>query len=191
MQRRHLASWAIVSSSILVAGIGLADGDKWALKSPTGISFSEFKGYESWTMVASSQPDDGSGCGSSPDPGCIKSILGNPVLIKAYSQGIPFNGKPVPDGAAFAKIEWAKSRETVPYAVTVPGKLAEVAFMLKDSKRFPKTDGWGYATFTYDSGSDAWKVKGDGAGPDFAIPCHSCHTVVKDRDFVFTKFPKR
>jgi hypothetical protein len=189
MKRRHIASLAIVSSSIFVAAVVLAAQDKWALRSPTGISFSEFKGYESWTMIGSSQPDDGSGCGSSPDPGCIKSILGNPVLVKAYGEGIPFNGEPVPDGAAFAKIEWAKARETVPYGVTVPGKLAEVAFMLKDSKRFPKTDGWGYATFTYDSANNTWNVKG--SGPDFAVPCHGCHTIVKDRDFVFTSFPKR
>jgi Cytochrome P460 len=191
MKARHIASLAIVSSSILAAGVALAGEEKWTLKSPTGISFSEFKDYDSWQMIGSSQPDDGSGCGSSPDPGCIKSILGNRTLVKAYSQGIPFNGKPVPDGAAFAKVEWAKARETVPYAVTVPGNLAEVAFMLKDSKRFPKTDGWGYATFTYDSASDTWKVKGEGTGSDFALPCHACHTIVKDRDFVFTHYPKR
>ena len=51
---------------------------------------------------------------------------------QAYGAGIPDNGKPVPDGAAFAKIEWQKARETVPYAVTLTGKLAEVSFMLKD-----------------------------------------------------------
>jgi hypothetical protein len=189
MKRHHIASMAIVSSSMLVAAIALAAQDKWALKSPSGISFSEFKGYDSWMMISSSQPDDGSGCGSSPNPGCIKSILGNPVLVKAYRDGIPANGKPVPDGAAFAKIEWAKSRETVTYGVIVPGNLAEVAFMLKDSKRFPKTNGWGYATFTYDNASDAWKAKGD--SPDFVYPCHGCHTIVKDNDFVFTEFGKR
>ena len=123
-------------------------------------------------MVASSQADDGGGCGTSPDPGCIKSILGNPVLIKAYANGIPANGKPVPDGAMFAKIESAKARNTAaPYGVTVPGNLAEVAFMVKDSKRFPKTDGWGYATFRYDTASDTWTAFGD--GPEFVNACHA------------------
>lgn len=138
-------------------------------------------------MVASSQADDGGGCGTSQNPGCIKSILGNPIMIKAYADGIPANGKPVPDGAVFAKIEWAKARNTeAGYGMTVPGNLAEVAFMVKDSKRFPKTDGWGYATFQYDTASDTWKAKSD-----VGASCHACHTVVKARDFVFTHYPKR
>jgi 1,4-alpha-glucan branching enzyme len=83
----------------------------------------------------------------------------------------------------------AKARETVPYAVTLPGELAEVSFMLKDSKRFPKTNGWGYATFQYDAASDRWKAKGDNA--DFVNACHGCHAVVKARDFVFTHYAKR
>ena len=98
--------------------------------------------------------------------------------------------KPVPDGAAFAKIEWAKARDAhAPYGAFVPGPLAEVAFMMKDSKRFPKTNGWGYATFQYDAASDTWTAKGD--NPEFVNTCHGCHTVVKARDFVFTGYPKR
>jgi hypothetical protein len=189
MKRQHIAATAIISSSLLVAGSGIAAEDKWALKSLSGISFSEFKGYDSWAMIGSSQPDDASGCGTSPAPGCIKSIVGNAALVKAYKAGIPDNGKPVPDGAAFAKIEWAKARQTVPYGVTLPGNLAEVSFMLKDSQRFPKTNGWGYATFQYDAKTDTWTSKGD--NPDFVNACHGCHTVVKTRDWVFTHFAKR
>ena len=73
--------------------------------------------------------------------------------------------------------------------MTVPGTYAEVAFMLKDSKRFPKTNGWGYATFKYDAASDKFKVFGD--GPEFVNTCHGCHTLVKARDFVFTNYAKR
>jgi hypothetical protein len=141
-------------------------------------------------MVGPSQADDGSGCGSSPDPGCIKVILGNPAMMKAYADGVPDNGKPVPDGAALTKIEWAKTHNTeAGYGMTVPGNLAEVGFMVKDAKRFPETDGWGYATFTYNAASDTWKPKGD--APDFVQACHGCHTIVKARDFVFTHYPKR
>ena len=189
MKLRHGVSMVLVASSMVVAGVALAEQDRWALKAPNGISFAEFKGYESWQMIGSSQPDDESGCGTSPSPGCIKSIVGNAALVKAYSQGIPANGKPVPDGAAFAKIEWAKARETAPYNVTVPGNLAEVSFMLKDSKRFPKTNGWGYATFQYDAKSDTWKAQGDNA--DFVNACHGCHTVVKSNDWVFTHYARR
>jgi hypothetical protein len=86
-----------------------------------------------------------------------------------YANGIPDNGKPVPDGAVFVKIEWEKGRITVPYGATVPGNLTEVAFMVKDSKRFPRTDGWGYATFQYDTASDTWKAKSD-----VGASCHAC-----------------
>jgi hypothetical protein len=96
---------------------------------------------------------------------------------------------PVPDGAAFAKIEWEKARDAhSPYGAFVPGPLAEVAFVIKDSKRFPETDG-GYATFQYDAAANVWKVKHD--GPEFVYACHGCHTLVKARDFVFTDYPTR
>jgi hypothetical protein len=75
------------------------------------------------------------------------------------------------------------------YGMTVPGNLAEVAFMVKDSNRFPKTDGWGYTTFKYDTASDTWRAFGD--GPEFVDTCHTCHTLVKARDFVWTHYPKR
>lgn len=188
MKLQHIASLMMVSASFFAAGITLA-ADRYTLKSPSGISFSEFKGYEQWQMVTSSQSDDSSGCGTSKDPGCIKSILGNSTAIKMYANGIPANGKPVPDGAVFTKIEWEKARHAVPYGHTLPGKLAEVAFMVKNSKRFPKTDGWGYATFRYDTASDTWKAFGD--GPEFVNACHACHTVVKARDFLYTEYPKR
>jgi hypothetical protein len=192
MKRQQIASMVIViaSASLFAVGITFASQDRFTLKTPNGIAFSEFKGYETWQMIGSSQPDDAGGCGSSPEPGCIKSILGNPAMIKAYSQGIPFNGKPVPDGAAMAKIEWRKHRDpALPYGVTVPGTLMEVAFMVKDSKRFPETNGWGYGTFRYDAAADTWKPFGD--SPAFAKTCHGCHTSVKPRDFVFTEYPKR
>lgn len=190
MKRRHIAAMVIASASVCAVGITFAAQDRYAVTAPNGISFAEFKGYELWQMVGPSQADDGSGCGSSPDPGCIKAILGNPAMMKAYAEGVPDNGKPVPDGAVFTKIEWTKGRNTeAGYGMTVPGNLAEVAFMVKDAKRFPETDGWGYATFTYDAGSDTWKAKGD--APEFADACHGCHTIVKARDFVFTHYPKR
>src|SRR5437867_6922220 len=74
-------------------------------------------------------------------------ILANPVIINAYQSGIPGNGKPFPDGSRMAKIHWnPKKLETFP-AATVPGTLHDVDFMVKDSKRFTDSGGWGWAVF--------------------------------------------
>jgi hypothetical protein len=58
MKLRHGVSMALVASSMVVAGTALAAQHKWALQAPNGISFAEFKGYDSWQMIGSSQPDD-------------------------------------------------------------------------------------------------------------------------------------
>ena len=190
MKRMHIAPAVFISASVLAGGLAVAQQDRFNLTAPNGISFSEFRDYETWQAIASSLPDDATGCGTSPAPGCIKVILGNPAMIRAYKAGIPANGQSIPDGAMMAKIEWQKARDPLSaYGAFVPGALAEVAFMMKDSKRFPQTDGWGYATFKPDGSSEAWKTFGD--GPDFANTCHACHTLVKDRNFVFTKYQRR
>ena len=109
-------------------------------------------------------------------------------MIKAYQAGVPGNGKPFPDGAKMAKIHWnPKKMETFP-AATVPGTQHDVDFMVKDSKRFADSGGWGYAVFDYDTASDTFAPgtmagkppQGNDAKCGFA-----CHTRVKARDYVF------
>ena len=120
----------------------------------------------------------------------MKGILGNPTMIQAYREGIPANGKAVPDGATLAKVEWLQHRYEKPYGVTVPGAQTAVSFMVKDSKRFPDTNGWGYATFVYDAASSTFAPST--ANPTFARGCHACHTAnAKARDFVFTDYATR
>jgi hypothetical protein len=158
-------------------------GDKYALRVPNGLAFSEFRGYEAWQLVSISQDGDH-----------IAAILGNPAMIKAYMSGIPGNGKPFPDGAKLAKIHWnPKKMETFP-AATVPGSQHDMDFMVKDSKRFADSGGWGYATFDYDAASDTFTPgtmadkppQGNDAKCGFA-----CHTRVKMRDYVFTDYGHR
>ena len=190
MKRQHITGLVILAASVFVVGVVVAAQDRFTLKTPNGVAFSEFKGYETWQVIAPSYPDDEGGCGSAPAPGCIKAVLGNPVMIKAYNDGIPANGKPVPDGAAMAKVEWSKKINAAsPYGVTEPGPLIEVGFMVKDAKRFPDTNGWGYATFRHDAASGTWKPFGE--SPAFAKTCHQCHTRVKARDFVYTSYAQR
>ena len=192
MKHRDIMKRSVLVASVLAVGAVLTaqPQDRFTLKAANGIAFSEFRGYDSWQMIATSQPDKEDGCGTS-KVGCMKAILGNPAMIQAYRDGIPANGKQVPDGAVFAKIEWLKGRDSAsPYAVTVPATQTEVSFMLKDSKRFPDTNGWGYATFQYDAPSGAFKPSTQ--NPAFPRVCHGCHTAgAKSRDFVFTGYAKR
>ena len=190
MKRQHITTLMVLAASVSVVSAVLAQPqDRYTLTAANGIAFSEFRGYDAWQLIATSQPDDASGCGTS-KVGCMKAILGNPVMIQAYRDGIPANGKAVPDGAAFAKIEWLKDRDEKPYGVTVPGTQTEMSFMVKDSKRFPDTNGWGYATFAYDAASDTFKPST--TNPSFARGCHGCHTgFAKARDFVFTSYAQR
>jgi hypothetical protein len=178
------AAVAIVALPSLLAGIALAAQDRYSLQVPGGLAFSEFRGYEDWQTVAVSHNGDK-----------LATILGNPVMIEAYKSGIPFNGKPVPDGARMAKIPWmAKKNEAQPGEPLVPGALHDVDFMVKDSKRFADSGGWGYAQFDYDPASETFKPADTSSTPpqEHDAKCgFACHTVVADKDYVFTAYPKR
>jgi Cytochrome P460 len=71
--------------------------DKYSLKVPGGLAFSDFKGYEDWQAVGPSLTDA---------QGVIRLIVANPVMTGAYLQGVPGNGKPFPEGSKIAKIVW-------------------------------------------------------------------------------------
>ena len=167
----------------VVAALALAAQDKYTVKVPGGLAFSEFRGYEAWQAISISRNER-----------VVAVILGNPVMIDAYRAGNPGNGKPVPDGAKMAKIHWKpKQNEFFPDA-TVPGSLLNVDFMVKDSKRFADSGGWGYAVFDYDAASDTFKP-GTAAGTppqgNDAKCGFACHMKVKTRDYVFTEYGKR
>jgi hypothetical protein len=173
----------MVAASIIGVGVALAAQDKYTLKVPGGLAFSEFRGYESWEVVSVS--DDG---------GLLAVIVANPVMIGAYKAGVPVNGKPFPDGAKMAKIHYnPKKLETFP-AATVPGTLHDVDFMVKDSKRFTDSGGWGYAVFDYNAKSDTFTpgtLSGKPPQGNDAKCGFACHTTVKTRDYVFTDYGKR
>ena len=116
-------------------------------------------------------------------------------MIDAYKQGVPANGKPFPDGAKMAKIHWnPKKQEAYPGQPTVPGTQHDVDFMVKDSTRFADSAGWGWGAFIYDAASDTFRpATGADRPPQEAdAKCGlACHTVVKERDYVFTEYGKR
>src|SRR6187401_1687248 len=169
--------------AVLAAGAAISAQDKYSVKVPNGLAFSEFKGYESWETISISQ-----------NGGLIATILGNPAMIDAYKAGIPGNGKPFPDGAKMAKVHWNPKQNTIFPNATVPGTLAYVDLMMKDSKRFADSGGWGYAVFDYDNASDAFTPGTTAGTPPQANDAKcgfACHTRARARDYVFTEYGKR
>ena len=157
--------------------------DKYTVKVPGGLGFSEFRGYESWETIATSVNDK-----------LTAVIVGNPVMIAAYKAGIPGNGKPFPEGARMAKIHWNPQKNSFFPNTTIPGTLHDVDFMVKDSKRFAESGGWGYAAFKYDTASATFTPGTTADQPPQANDAKcgfACHTIVKTRDYVFTDYGKR
>ena len=167
----------------LAGGWAFAEQDRFTLRVPNGLAFSEFRGYESWQVISVSHNGN-----------LLAATLGNPVMIKAFEAGTPGNGQAFPDGAKMAKIHWnTKKMELFPGA-TVPDTQHDVDLMMKDSKRFASSGGWGYAVFEYDSASGTFRPgtqadkppQGNDASCGFA-----CHSAVKSKDYVFTEYPHR
>src|ERR1700675_5097671 len=184
MKKNQITAIAFAAVVLTVlGGMALAQQDKYTLKVPGGLTFSEFRGYEGWQVVATSQ-----------NARLVAVILANPEMIEAYLAGIPGNGKPFPDGAKMAKIHWnPKKMETFP-AATVPGAQHDMDFMVKDSKRFADSGGWGWAVFEYDAATDTFTPGTLASTPPQANDAKcgfECHTSVKARDYVFTDYGHR
>jgi hypothetical protein len=150
--------------------------DKYSLKTSSGIAFSDFRGYEDWSVASSARTDE-----------VLKVIVANPAMIKAYKAGVPGNGQPFPDGSMIVKLQWKPKKSTeAPFVVDVPDVFKQVFVMEKDSKRFPKSGGWGYAVFNYDAASDKFT-----ADPSPSDCGNTCHTAVKAKDYIFHPYQKR
>jgi len=178
---------AIVTTTVVLTvlgGVAVLAQDRYTLKIPDGLAFSEFRGYETWQVVSVSHPAAAS---EMTGDEVLNVIVANPVMIDAYVSGIPGNGKPFPDGAKTVKIQYIpKKSAEAPSTVAIPDRLRNVAFMAKDSKRFANSAGWGYGVFNFDSVSDRFTPEGTGASCGVG-----CHARVKTKDYVFTAYQKR
>src|SRR5205823_14186293 len=84
MKNRGMPTIATVTALVsALGGSAMAAQDKYTVKVPGGLAFSEFRGYEAWQVVSISQ-----------DGGLFAAILANPAMIDAYRAGVPGNGKP-------------------------------------------------------------------------------------------------
>jgi Cytochrome P460 len=146
--------------------VPLAFGDGGDDSSPIfGVKIPD--GYRQWELVAPSHE-----AGSFDE---LRGILGNAVAMKAYQEGV----LPFPDGAMLAKLAWKQVPSAEFDGAFVPGHTTTVQIMVKDSKKYASTGGWGFGRFI------------DGKAVDQAQheTCFACHQAnVRDHDFVFTRF---
>ena len=137
------------------------------------------KGYRNWQLISVNHLAGG-------NLKQVRAQLGNDVAMSAFREGkLPF-----PDGAIIAALHWnevSSDENDKVLAIGFPGAgiqsfvagpAANVQFMVKDSKKYAATDGWGFADFTNGKpGNEALHKR-----------CFSCHEPAKDRDFVFTRY---
>lgn len=174
---------ATIAVAATLVGAAFAAQDRYSVQVPGGLAFSDFRGYEDWQTIAVSHNGDK-----------LATILGNPAMIEAYKAGFG-DGKPVPDGAKIAKIHWVEKKdEAQPGEPAVPGALHDIDFMVKDAKKFADSGGWGYAQFDYNAAADTFKPADTSSSPpqEHDAKCgFACHTIVANKDYVFTAYPKR
>jgi hypothetical protein len=121
-------------------------------------------GYRQWELIAPSH-----------SPGELKGILGNETALKAYRAGkLPF-----PDGSVLVKLSWKRDPLAGFDGDFVPGHPTMVQVMVKDSKRYAETGGWGFGRFIDGKPADA-------AQHQACFACHSKNAQVRETDFVFT-----
>jgi mono/diheme cytochrome c family protein len=131
---------------------------------PNGIEYIE--GYGSWKAISTTDRFDNE---------TMRVIFANDVAVKAIEDQ---HTDPWPDGVVFAKVAWKE--KTDGHGNITPGEFYQAEFMIKDSKRYADTKGWGWARWR---GMDL-KPYGKDAG--FTNECISCHAPQKDNDYVFT-----
>lgn len=132
---------------------------------PNGIAF--LPDYKNWQAISTTDRADNN---------TLRQILGNDIAVEAIAEN---QINPWPDGAAFAKIAWY--RQPGDKGFVRAGAFFQVEFMIRDSKKYARTLGWGFARWR---GADL-KPYGKDAG--FAGECVGCHRPLRDSNYVFTE----
>jgi hypothetical protein len=184
LKSRRMRTLAVVTAlATAVGSSAMSAQDKYTVEVPGGLAFAEFRGYEGWQLISISY-----------DGPVMAATLGNPVIIAAYKKGYPGNGKPWPDGSKMAKIHWIPKKSQTLLGAMVPATLHDVDFMVKDSKRFKDSGGWGWGAFEYDTTTHTFTPATTADKPpqgNDAKCGFGCHTIVQKRDYVFTDYGNR
>jgi cytochrome P460 len=166
---------SLLSAVLALAGVVVymahATGDATGEAAPLfGIKIPP--GYRDWKLISVAHEE-----GNLND---LRAVLGNDVAIKAYREGkLPF-----PDGAIIARLAWGyvpseENNKVFGHAQSfVAGPPTNVQFMVKDSKKYATTGGWGFAQFKDGKPADETLLK----------TCFPCHVPIESRDFVFTRY---
>ena len=152
------------ASFLFLIGIAISSlAADHAVPKSNGIAYPT--GWQEWATIAVSHRNDNN---------TMRVILGNDLAVKAARSG---QTMPWPDGAILGKVVWKEaSLENWP-AASAPGEFVHAEFMFKDAEQYSATHGWGWARWVgpdqvpYNEGMEA---------------CISCHTPVRERDWVFT-----
>jgi hypothetical protein len=116
---------AITAVLTVMGGWAIAAQDRHTVKVQNGLSFADFGGYEDWQAVGPSSTDS---------TNLIRLIVANPIMINAFKNSVPENGKPFPDGSRIARIEWRPKKVTSPpFSASAPTRC--LAILLPYAKR--------------------------------------------------------
>lgn len=167
MRRIPTAGLALGAVLLLaaVAHDAVAEPAKSAPSPIYGVTIPD--GYRQWQAIAPAEeaaPLDE-----------LRLVLGNPAAIKA----IESSTLPYPDGTILVKLAYKRKQSPDIGSATIPGRPTTVQVMVKDSRRYASTGGWGFGRFINGQPVDA-------AQHETCFACHAAH--VKDRDYVFTRF---
>lgn len=163
-----IAIIAAISAVIVITCVaidrGLAqDGEE---ASPIyGVTIPE--GYRSWELVAPALEGD--------PLNEFRAVVANTTAMDAYRAGRP----PFPDGTVLVKLAWKRVQSPEFEPASVPGAATTVQVMVKDSKKYASSGGWGFGRFI------------DGKPVDIAQheTCFACHEArVQGHDYVFTRY---
>ncbi len=149
---------------LLMSVVSIASASDETLKQSHGISYP--KGWQNWSTIAVSHRTDNN---------TIRIILGNEIAVKAARSA---QTNPWPDGAILGKVVWKDTQLENWKKATAPGNFVHAEFMFKNSKKYSKTYGWGWAR---------WVDIDQKPFNQGAQVCISCHTPVENRDWVFTE----
>jgi hypothetical protein len=173
MTRIAVALVAMTAVAVVVSFVALASGQPGGEAAPIFVDKIP-DGYRDWKLVAVAHEE-----------GNLKSlgaIRGNDVAIKAFRE----KKLPFPDGTIIAALHWHHEPSEENNRIFgrsqsfVPGNATNVQFMVKDSKKYAATGGWGFGHFNERDGKPA--------EAPFMKSCYACHQKAKDSDLVFTRY---